>query len=610
MKKFYLILSACLLLANNALAFGSKAVKQPEIGGGIAASYAEPQPSHYTLIVAETVFDTATAQVTQAQSIFDTASVALPVPLEQTLVSESIAVSESAALAVLEQTAVSESIAVSGSAALTAPEQTVVSESIAVSESAELIALEQAAVSESSVVSESAALIVFEQTAVSESVSVSAAPRSMFGVLVVQDSNGLEYRPEIYENVGTDNSQEGWVSNNVRIYSYIIPANRQLSLVYEGAVGSQTHEFELNGSQTMQIKVSRNMADVERVATRYEIRRITRIITENITSTADLTAETPEPEEENGTENTAVALAEGDGEEYDENYEADDSGWNVDEDEYADAGGEEEEYEYVEFDEDADEYADRDEDVEYEYVEVDDAAEEYADVDADSDEYATAENEESEDEEELLAETESDVSANSELALAENAIVTRAVTETEYVPVTESYIAQEITENIEFTLASAENLNEKYALSLTEQDYYTLAIAEALYDDTPERKAHAFGRITVADEDDKIFTAQASNLTDSSRSGAFKNNARLRRYLIPVNTVLRFNYRSGNTTLSMIDCDELYPSPLLNYELDGTIGSLKVTRLEMNNNYVIHIRTGWGSADAGRPVRLVNKAVQ
>jgi hypothetical protein len=420
----------------------------------------------------------------------------------------------------------------------------------------------------------------------------------MFGALSVQDSSGLKYRPKIYENAGTDDSQEGWASDNVRIYSYIIPANRQLNLVYEGAVGSQTQEFELNGSRTMQIKVSRNIADVERVATKYESREVTRIITENIASTADLTAAAPEPAEEDETEDTAVALTEGDEEEYDEDYEADDSGWNVDEDEeeYAAAG------------EDDEEYADGDEDAEYEYVEVDEDDEEYADLDEDADEYAAVENEESEDEEELLAETE--ISADPELTLAANTIVTRAVTVTEDVPVAESYIAQETTENIEFTLASAENLNEKYALSLTEQDYYTLAIAEALYDDTPERKAHAFGRITVADEDDKIFTAQASNLTDGSRGGAFKNNARLRRYLIPVNTVLRFNYRSGNAALSMIDCDELYPSPLLNYELDGTIGSLKVTRLEMNNNYVIHIRAGWGSADVGRPVRLVNKAVQ
>ncbi|MDR2428637.1 MAG: hypothetical protein LBD62_02395, partial [Candidatus Margulisbacteria bacterium] len=265
-------------------------------------------------------------------------------------------------------------------------------------------------------------------------------------------------------------------------------------------------------------------------------------------------------------ENLAVALA-ADDEEYDEDYE-DDSGWNVDEEE-----------ELAE----ADEFAEEDE---YEYVEVDE--------DEEDTEYAEAEDVEGE----SLAET--------ELAVAAENIVTRAVTVTESVPVTEAYLAQETSENIEFTLAFLEDLSERYGLTLAEQDYYTLIIAETLYDDTPERKAHAFGRLTVTDEDNKVFTTQARSWTDNSRSGAFDNNARLRRYLIPVNTTLQFKYRSGNTALSMIDCDELYPNPLLNYELDGTIGSLKVTKLEMNNNYAIHIRAGWGSADAGRPVRLVN----
>ncbi|GBR77683.1 hypothetical protein RDn1_342, partial [Candidatus Termititenax dinenymphae] len=54
-------------------------------------------------------------------------------------------------------------------------------------------------------------------------------------------------------------------------------------------------------------------------------------------------------------------------------------------------------------------------------------------------------------------------------------------------------------------------------------------------------------------------------------------------------------YIAGNELLKIIDCDELYPNPLLNYVLDGTNGIFQVTKLDMNNNYIIHIRSGWGS---------------
>jgi hypothetical protein len=573
MKKLCLILSAFLLLVSSGLAFGSKSVKQPEVDGGIARPYADPQPSHYTLIIAESIFDTVGDAVPVA---FEPTVVVVPIA-ESTIVSESISDTANVdALTELVQTAVSGSIAVSGSAVVTPAPST----------------LAQAAVAESDAVSESisdtvntVALAELVQVTVTESVAVSesAAPQIVFGALTVQDSDGVQYQPDIYDAVGRDDSREGGASDNVRIYSYILPADRQLSLLYEGALGRQTQDFKLNSNQTMWIKTDRSMVDVERVATRYEEREFTVIVTEN---TASADAELSEEAEE---ENPAVALA------ADEDYIEDDSGWNVEDEEFAEAEeAEEVEYEYVEIGEDEEYVAAEGEEVEYEYVEVDEDEErEYADADESA----------------YLAETAPEVSADQELTLAA-AIVTREITVTESILVTESYIAQEVSENIEFTLALVENLNEQYDLSLTEQAYYTLTVAEALYDNTPGRRAHAFGRLTVTDEDDHVFTARLSGWTDNSRNGAFNNNARVRRFLVPLNTTLHFKYHSGNTALSMLDCDELYPDPLLNYELDGTLGSLNVTRLEMNNNYVIHIRAGWGDADAGRPVRLVNQSAQ
>ena len=135
-------------------------------------------------------------------------------------------------------------------------------------------------------------------------------------------------------------------------------------------------------------------------------------------------------------------------------------------------------------------------------------------------------------------------------------------------------------------------------LPVTETSYYTLTITEALYDDTPRHGAGAFGRLTVldGDTDSKYQTFRLLKETDISRVGGFAANVRKYQYLIPVGgRELRFKYIAGGKNWKNIDCDELYPNPLLNYELDGTIGTFDVTKLVMDNNHSIHIRTGWGS---------------